>query len=141
MDLPRVPVRRLVAGQGPCFVGRFTGPCAENYSQLQGSLQLQIPPQARLKSTLEIETELTENTKHQLLAHVCIMIAPECIGCISQAVALWPAGDGKYCLVAGQDRTVRLYNPHRGDPDKEGTATAGELEEGLLVKSYAGPHG
>eukprot|EP00752_Nemacystus_decipiens_P010298 g9175.t1 len=74
MDLPGVPVRRLVGGQGPCFVVRFTG-------------------------------------------------------------------DGKYCLAAGQDRTVRLYNPHRGDPDKEGTGKAGELEQGLLVKSYAGPHG
>lgn len=52
------------------------------------------------------------------------------------------AGDGKYCVTAGQDRTVRLYNPHRGDPDKEGRARApGQLEEGLLVKSYAGPHG
>ncbi|CAN0300228.1 unnamed protein product [Ectocarpus sp. 12 AP-2014] len=50
-------------------------------------------------------------------------------------------GDGKYCLVAGQDRTVRLYNPHRADPDKEGTTKAGELEQALLVKSYAGPHG
>ncbi|CAN0003115.1 unnamed protein product, partial [Ectocarpus sp. 4 AP-2014] len=48
---------------------------------------------------------------------------------------------GKYCLVAGQDRTVRLYNPHRADPDKEGTTKAGELEQALLVKSYAGPHG
>lgn len=49
--------------------------------------------------------------------------------------------DGKYCLVAGQDRTVRLYNPHRADPDKKGTTKAGELEQALLVKSYAGPHG
>lgn len=52
------------------------------------------------------------------------------------------AGDGKYCLAAGQDRTIRLYNPHRLDPDKEGkTRVAGQLEEGLLVKAYAGPHG
>lgn len=50
-------------------------------------------------------------------------------------------GDGKYCLVAGQDRTVRLYNPHRSDPEKEGTGKPGELEQGLLVKTYAGPHG
>ena len=50
-------------------------------------------------------------------------------------------GDGKYCLMAGQDRTVRLYNPHRADPDKEEGQKPGELAQGLLVKSYAGPHG
>ncbi|CAN0483840.1 unnamed protein product [Scytosiphon promiscuus] len=43
--------------------------------------------------------------------------------------------------MAGQDRTVRLYNPHRADPDKEEGRKPGELEQGLLVKSYAGPHG
>ena len=33
--------------------------------------------------------------------------------------------DGGYCLSAGQDRVVRLYNPHRG----------------TLVQEYSGAHG
>lgn len=72
-----------------------------------------------------------------------LYIRPNVSDVFHKAVATPSAGDGKYCLVAGQDRTVRLYNPHRGDPDKEGQGTggAGELEQGLLVKSYAGPHG
>ncbi|CAM9294107.1 unnamed protein product [Choristocarpus tenellus] len=58
-------------------------------------------------------------------------------------VVRFTAGDGKYCLTAGQDRTVRLFNPHRTDPDKlpRKKSDGGELEEALLVKTYAGPHG
>ena len=34
-------------------------------------------------------------------------------------------GNGGYCLTCGSDRTVRLWNPHRG----------------LMVKTYKGPGG
>ncbi|CAM9982030.1 unnamed protein product [Discosporangium mesarthrocarpum] len=50
-------------------------------------------------------------------------------------------GDGKYCLTAGKDRTIRLFNPHRANPEKVSRRDKGDLEEALLVKSYAGPHG
>ena len=39
-------------------------------------------------------------------------------------------GDGQYCVTSGADRSIKLWNPHRGDP-KTG---------GLLIKTYAGPH-
>ncbi|CAM9218531.1 unnamed protein product [Phaeothamnion confervicola] len=47
--------------------------------------------------------------------------------------------DGKYCLTAGQDRTIRLWNPHRDDA--EGKTGRGGLALGALIKSYMGPHG
>lgn len=41
--------------------------------------------------------------------------------------------DGNYCMTAGDDRTIRLWNPHKDSPDAAGKA--------LLVKSYGGSHG
>lgn len=40
--------------------------------------------------------------------------------------------DGTYILSYGQDRTIRLYNPHREDPSNQ--------DRPLLIKSYQGPH-
>jgi mitogen-activated protein kinase organizer 1 len=41
--------------------------------------------------------------------------------------------DGSYCMTASDDRSVRLWNPHKDDPSTEGNA--------LLIKTYAGVHG
>lgn len=41
--------------------------------------------------------------------------------------------DGNYCLSGSDDRTLRLWNPHKEDPSQPGTA--------LLIKSYSGVHG
>ena len=41
--------------------------------------------------------------------------------------------DGNYCITAGDDRTVRLWNPHKDAPNDAGRA--------LLIKSYGGVHG
>lgn len=41
--------------------------------------------------------------------------------------------DGEYCISCGDDRSLRLWNPHKDDPSQPGTA--------LLIKSYTGVHG
>jgi len=45
--------------------------------------------------------------------------------------------DGNYCMTAGDDRSVRLFNPHKDDPSKPGGASS----EALLIKTYSGTHG
>ena len=45
--------------------------------------------------------------------------------------------DGNYCMTAGDDRSVRLFNPHKVDPSKPG----GVSSEALLIKTYSGVHG
>jgi hypothetical protein len=40
---------------------------------------------------------------------------------------------GNYVMTCGQDKTIRLWNPHRDGLDAKG--------EGLLVKTYQGRHG
>ncbi|RLN71943.1 hypothetical protein BBJ28_00007506 [Nothophytophthora sp. Chile5] len=50
--------------------------------------------------------------------------------------AIWrtlDAAKGTYVMTCGQDKTVRLWNPHRDGADAEG--------EALLVKTYEGRHG
>ncbi|KAG5178602.1 WD40-repeat-containing domain protein [Tribonema minus] len=57
--------------------------------------------------------------------------------------------DGKYLLTGGQDRTVRLWNPHKPDPaaappppTTAASATSDEpLEAALMIKAYGGGHG
>jgi len=39
---------------------------------------------------------------------------------------------GAYCVTAGDDRTVRLWNPHKSTPEKQ--------DVGLLIKAYGGQH-
>ena len=41
--------------------------------------------------------------------------------------------DGNYCASCSDDRTIRLWNPHKEDPSQTNTA--------LLIKVYAGIHG
>lgn len=44
--------------------------------------------------------------------------------------------DGMYSLSGGDDRTVRLWNPHR-----RSVMAGGQRESSLLIKTYAGVHG
>mmetsp|Transcript_12170 Transcript_12170/g.18379 ORF Transcript_12170/g.18379 Transcript_12170/m.18379 type:complete len:320 (-) Transcript_12170:135-1094(-) len=41
--------------------------------------------------------------------------------------------DGNYCISCSDDRSVKLWNPHRDDPSQHSNA--------LLIKSYSGVHG
>jgi WD40 repeat protein len=41
--------------------------------------------------------------------------------------------DGNYCISCSDDRTIKLWNPHRADPTNE--------QNGLLIKTYSGVHG
>ncbi|GMF19816.1 unnamed protein product [Phytophthora fragariaefolia] len=43
------------------------------------------------------------------------------------------AAKGTYVMTCGQDKTVKLWNPHRDGGEKAG--------EALLVKTYEGRHG
>jgi len=43
--------------------------------------------------------------------------------------------DGAYCMTASDDRTIRLWNPHRDDPSKQGAPQA------FMIKAYTGMHG
>lgn len=42
--------------------------------------------------------------------------------------------DGSYCMTCSDDRTVKLWNPHKDDP----SVTTGNA---LLIKTYSGVHG
>jgi mitogen-activated protein kinase organizer 1 len=42
--------------------------------------------------------------------------------------------DGAYCMTCSDDRTVRLWNPHKDDP-------SGDSRNALLIKTYSGVHG
>lgn len=42
--------------------------------------------------------------------------------------------DGNYCITGSDDRTLKLWNPHKRDPSKSETTS-------LLIKSYEGAHG
>ena len=41
--------------------------------------------------------------------------------------------DGNFCMSASNDRTVKLWNPHKDDPIIP--------NQGLMIKSYGGSHG
>jgi mitogen-activated protein kinase organizer 1 len=41
--------------------------------------------------------------------------------------------DGNYCVSCSDDRTIKLWNPHRPDPSND--------SNGLLIKTYSGVHG
>ena len=57
----------------------------------------------------------------------------ECRGHSGAVNAIRFNKDGEYAMSASDDRTVRLWNPHKADPSKEGQA--------LLIKKYDGVHG
>lgn len=44
--------------------------------------------------------------------------------------------DGAYCLTASADRTLKLWNPHKSDPSKSGSA-----DQALCIQTYTGAHG
>jgi mitogen-activated protein kinase organizer 1 len=41
--------------------------------------------------------------------------------------------DGSYCMTCSDDRSIKLFNPHKADPSKSTSA--------LLIKTYEGAHG
>lgn len=43
------------------------------------------------------------------------------------------SSDGNYCMTAGDDRTIMLWNPHKDDPSK--------IKSALHIKTYSGVHG
>jgi len=63
---------------------------------------------------------------------VCICENILCEGILDVIVSIFVV-KGTYCMSCGNDRTIRLWNPHRDGLDGPGTA--------LLVKSYKGLHG
>lgn len=56
--------------------------------------------------------------------------------------------DGQYCMTAGHDKTVRLWNPHKSVLDekqerpkrKEKKATGEVYEQSLLIKTWDNVH-
>mmetsp|Transcript_27065 Transcript_27065/g.38547 ORF Transcript_27065/g.38547 Transcript_27065/m.38547 type:complete len:128 (+) Transcript_27065:104-487(+) len=48
--------------------------------------------------------------------------------------------DGSYCMTAGDDRSIHLFNPHKTDPSFTKTAVSG-VDRALFIKSYSGAHG
>jgi mitogen-activated protein kinase organizer 1 len=58
----------------------------------------------------------------------------ECKGHSGAVNAIRFTKDGAFAMSASDDRTVRLWNPHKSDPSKrEG--------EALVIKKYDGVHG
>jgi mitogen-activated protein kinase organizer 1 len=57
--------------------------------------------------------------------------------------------DGAYCMTAGEDRTIRLWNPHKVDPRAEASSANPlsssssdmQIPRSLCVQTYAGVHG
>lgn len=51
--------------------------------------------------------------------------------------------DGNYCLTGGDDRVVRLWNPHKDDPAATSitNTNAAGPKNALLIKKYEGMHG
>lgn len=49
--------------------------------------------------------------------------------------------DGRYMMTCGNDKTVRLWNPHKADPKEQTAPIPLGLEPILAIKTYAGPHG
>jgi mitogen-activated protein kinase organizer 1 len=56
----------------------------------------------------------------------------ECIGHSSAVNAVRFTDDGNYAMTCSDDRSVKLFNPHRDDPKHH--------KQALLIKSYAGNH-
>lgn len=49
--------------------------------------------------------------------------------------------DGNYCLTGGDDKTIRLFNPHKGMKNTSAMQTGPEKESALFIKAYSGTHG
>lgn len=56
--------------------------------------------------------------------------------------------DGAYCMTAGEDKTIRLWNPHKADPrivlpstSQIATSSSSGPQQALCVQSYPGIHG
>ena len=73
---------------------------------------------------------------HEEVARACHC---ECL------TGLWPvacrlsrsrAASGKYCITAGYDRSVKLWNPYRSEPGEDDVTGSP-----LLVQTFKGPHG
>jgi mitogen-activated protein kinase organizer 1 len=46
--------------------------------------------------------------------------------------------DGSYCMTASDDRSVKLWNPHRDDPS---TLDDIDIKDAFTIKTYTGTHG
>ena len=68
----------------------------------------------------------------------CITVMPGHEGSVN--VARFTA-DGTYCLTGGDDRTIKLWNPHKADPSAARYLAYGSDDVALMVKSYEGVHG
>lgn len=52
------------------------------------------------------------------------------------------SSDGNYCMSCGRDRTIRLWNPHKGSPEASHTQSSRpHSDDALLVNTYDGVHG
>ena len=52
------------------------------------------------------------------------------------------SSDGNYCMSCGRDRTIRLWNPHKGSPEVPITHSSRlHDDDALLVNTYDGAHG
>jgi mitogen-activated protein kinase organizer 1 len=57
--------------------------------------------------------------------------------------------DGLYCMSCGDDKTVRLWNPHKTEVGLTRSSASGSSSSrgghsspmGMLIKTYDGPHG
>jgi mitogen-activated protein kinase organizer 1 len=58
----------------------------------------------------------------------------ECKGHSAGVNAIRFTKDGSYAMSCSDDRTIRLWNPHKSDPSK------GD-DDALLIKKYDGVHG
>ena len=70
-------------------------------------------------------------------------------GCVNTVIF---NASGDYCLTGGNDKTVKLWNPHRNTPSEDTHDdpslssslschfASSPLPRGLLVKTYSGPH-
>ena len=53
--------------------------------------------------------------------------------CVMCGLCVCVAATGTYVMTCGQDKTIKLWNPHRDSVEKP--------KEALLVKTYEGRHG
>lgn len=49
--------------------------------------------------------------------------------------------DGAYCMTASDDRTIKLWNPHKTDPRSASSTPSSSAPRALCVQTYGGVHG
>lgn len=61
------------------------------------------------------------------------IVLRELIGHTASINSIRYTTDGNYCMTCSDDRSLKLWNPHKDDPNKVGNA--------LSIKTYSGVHG